>query len=533
MTVVLTAPESAGEQPAAPPRPLRQRFPIGAVVVSMILSVGLRARFLFTPLTSDEGGYLVVARGWASGRRLYGDAWVDRPQGLIVVYRLWDDLTGGSAPAIRVMAMVFGCIAIGAAAYVALALAGARAAAAAAFLVAVASSNARIEGFIANGELMAGATGAAGVALACASLLRGRGAWWLFAGGVVAGCAVSIKQSGCDGLVAVLACAVAGMLTGERSWPQVLRECATFLAGVTTVMTALVVHGAVIGLDAWWYAVAGYRLDTVNATSHAQWGRLAQTARLAAPTILPLVVAAVIGVLVWLRRRPTRSRSSVLLPAWLLFSIVTFLAGGMFHRHYWITLTFPLAVAAGVAVSHLRSHHHLVIVSALLAAPSLVSTLQVVRMDRVQASFVASGDPRSITNELVGDWYLEHRTPGSTIYAMCASAALYADIDSLPPYPYLWFDGVQGGRGAQEALVRLFAGDRAPTFVVVYQGAQECNPSGRVASVLRERYTEIATVDGRPILELSSMRPDHLPNDAASEASRPVAGPQTSHAAEG
>ena len=28
--------------------------------------------------------------------------------------------------------------------------------------------------------------------------------------------------------------------------------------------------------------------------------------------------------------------------------------------------------------------------------------------------------------------------PGSTLYALCASAAVYAEADAIPPYPYLW-----------------------------------------------------------------------------------------------
>ena len=182
------------------------------------------------------------ARG-LRGRSSYIDAWVDRPQGLLVLFRVWDDLTGGSPAAIRVMAILFGCLAVVAVAYTVFALAGARAAAIASVLVAVASSNARIEGFIANGELLAGAVAAAGVAAACAYMFRGRGRSWLFVSGVLAGCAMSIKQSGFDGFLAVMVCLVAGGLTGERTWRQVVRDCATVWRGCASVLAALLVHG--------------------------------------------------------------------------------------------------------------------------------------------------------------------------------------------------------------------------------------------------------------------------------------------------
>src|SRR4029079_153928 len=83
------------------------RFPTALVAIAAVVSIALRARFLTTPLTSDEGGYLAVARAWASGKTLYGQAWVDRPQGLLVLFRVWDALTGGSPVAIRAMAIVF------------------------------------------------------------------------------------------------------------------------------------------------------------------------------------------------------------------------------------------------------------------------------------------------------------------------------------------------------------------------------------------------------------------------------------------
>jgi len=54
-----------------------------AALASFILHIP----FLTTPLSVDEGGYGYVARWWASGADLYGDIWVDRPQGLLLLYR--------------------------------------------------------------------------------------------------------------------------------------------------------------------------------------------------------------------------------------------------------------------------------------------------------------------------------------------------------------------------------------------------------------------------------------------------------------
>jgi hypothetical protein len=502
MALLVRAPQEVTEPDFSAFPASTERFPIGVVVAAMVASIALRARFVNTPLTSDEGGYLAVARSWASGRRLYTDAWVDRPQGLVVLYRVWDDITGGSTAAIRIMAILFGCIAVVAVAYAVFALAGARAAGVAAILVAVASANARIEGFIANGELLAGAVGAASVAIACAYLFRGRGRSWLFASGLVAGIAISLKQSGCDGFLAVMLCVIAGGVTRERTWREVGRECTAVLAGLACVLAVLFLHGLVVGFRAWWYAVAGYRLQGINATSRADWHRFGTTGLLAAPTIVPLAIAAIGGLAFWVARSRSVTRATLLIPAWICCAVITFLAGGLFHRHYWVTLTFPLAAAAAVAVGRVGRPAVLILIAGLLALPSLISTVQVVKLDRAAAGLLASDDPRSLTNERIAAWYDEHRVPGSTLYAMCASAALYANADALPPYPYLWQDGVLNGKGAQDDLVQLFAGDAPPTYVVEFQNAASCNPGGQIVGLLRQRYTELETVDGLRILML-------------------------------
>jgi len=504
MTLLAEAESPQVERPVDPP-PTVERFPARFVALSVVVSIALRSRFVFTPLSADEGGYLAVARAWASGKSLYTDAWVDRPQGLLLLFRGWDGLTGGSPEVTRLMAMLFGCVAVVAVAYVAYALAGARAAAVASLLIAVASSNARIEGFIANGELLAGTLAAAGVAAACAYLFLERSPRWLVVSGVLAGCAMSLKQSGFDGFLAVMVCIAVGALTGERSWKQVLREGALCFAGLASVLLMLVLDGIRVGFSAWWYAIAGYRIGGLNA-SDADWDRFWVTSHLAAPTILPLAFAAALGMIVWLVRDRHIRRSTVLLPAWVLFASAAFLTGGLFHRHYYVTLTFPLACAAAVAIAPRRRPRVggwlLIALVGIVVAPSLISTSRVIVRDRDAAALLAHDDPRLVVDERVGQWYADHRTADSTLYAMCASAGAYAAADAIPPYPYLWLDGVQNGKDAQTKLIELFSEGDAPTFVAVYQDPSTCNPTGEVKALLEQRYSTITAVDGARILEL-------------------------------
>ena len=514
MSLVVAAPPAADEKDVNPQIAPAERFPTPTVVAAVVVSILLRARFITTPLTSDEGGYLAVARSWAAGKGLYTQAWVDRPQGLLVLYRTWDMVTGGSPAAIHVMAIVFGCFAVVGVAYTVFAVAGSRAAGAAALLVAVASANARIEGFIANGELLAGGAAALGVAAACAYLFRGRGRRWLFASGVLAGIAISLKQSGFDGFAAVVVCIVVAGATHERAWRAVGRDCLLCLVGLVTVLAALVVHGVLIGFGDWWYAVAGYRLEGINGTS-GDWSRLATTSVIAAPTIQPLVAVGAAGLAAWLARSRKITAANVLVPAWVGFALIGFATGGLFHRHYWVMLTFPLAAAAAVPLARftqwINAPRLAAMAACAVALPSFIDTVHVAVLGRAAVVKEAHNDPRLIIDEHIGAWYRQHRTPDATLYAMCASAGLYAAAGTDPPYPYLWMDGVLHARRSQAELVQLFAGSDAPTFVAEYQHPSSCNPSGSVGDILRRRYDAIANVDGVMIYVLLDADRDAQP----------------------
>ena len=83
--------------------PVAARLPLGRLVrvadpsregpawwvlgASALAAFVLHLPFLTTPLSVDEGGYGYVAHWWASAADLYGDVWVDRPQGLLLLYR--------------------------------------------------------------------------------------------------------------------------------------------------------------------------------------------------------------------------------------------------------------------------------------------------------------------------------------------------------------------------------------------------------------------------------------------------------------
>jgi hypothetical protein len=481
---------------------LRPWVPAVAAVVVM------RARFVVTPLTSDEGGYLGVARAWRHGATLYNDVWVDRPQGLLVLFRALDVIGLGSPVGVRLMAVVIALVGVVACGSIAATLAGQRAKWIAALTVGVLVSVPQYEGFLANSELISCSIGAVSLAL----LLR---AVWdtdvadrrlLVFGGLAAGCALSTKQSGFDAFAAGVVTVVA--IGVVRRWKprDVASALATIAAGLAIPITLMVVHGALTGWHRWWYAVAGYRLEQRSAVVGADWSRFVTTYSIVAPVLLPtLIVIGVLAVVLGATHRDLIGPIAVL-TLWTLFATVAFLMGGQFHRHYWLIVMFPLGTFAGVLVARIPNPGARAIVLLLLLAIPARMTASGILLPRDQVGVKMSGDARPNIDEKVAEWFHDHSVAGDQIYAMCWSAGLYGDISADPPYPYLWQDGVLKIPGATRKLVDLLSGADSPRFIARYQDPGQCDATGTVTQALATHYRRVDTAGGIAIYERTTKR---------------------------
>src|SRR3954471_18802611 len=176
------------------------------------LAVLVRLPFWNAPLTADEGGYAEVARLWSHGATLYGGAWVDRPQGLIVVFRAVH-VIGGSPLAMRATAAVVASVLVAATMLLTLRLARGRITAVTAGLLAATVGAAPfIESFTLLGELLASLPAVLSLLCFCV-YLAGRERDWpanrlfltLAGAGALTGIAMLVKQSAFDaGLAAVV-----------------------------------------------------------------------------------------------------------------------------------------------------------------------------------------------------------------------------------------------------------------------------------------------------------------------------------------
>ncbi|HEY1480153.1 MAG TPA: glycosyltransferase family 39 protein [Gaiellales bacterium] len=477
---------------------------LGLVAIAIVAAL-VRLRFLDVPLSVDEGGYAAVARFWASGARLYRDVWADRPQGLLLLYRGAFDVLGPHAYAVRALATVWGA---GLATVVALLVArvsSRRTGLLAGLLVALLSVGPRIEGFAANGELLAALPAAAAILLFAIWLDR-RHDGLLLGAGALAAFALLVKQSGYDGGGAIV---VWLALAAWRGWlPRrvALRAIGLVAIGAAVPLLLSLAHGAATGFDRYWFSVAGYRLSVESVATgsfsnrmHLLWSAFASSW----PCIVPLIALAPVGV-----AEALRTRRGALLIAWGAFSITGFLLGGLFHPHYFVGLIAPFSALAALGAQRLARDHGVRLATAatvlLMAVPAVAAWPVVSASSPSQVSFRTSHDGRILTDRTVGAWLRARTRPGETVYAMYAEASLYFAADRPPAFKYLWFLGEQRIPHALTDLRDVLAGAHAPRYIVVYQAPRTM--PGAVAAgipaVLRRRYREVARVDGHDVLQL-------------------------------
>lgn len=456
----------------------------------------MRWRFIGTPITADEGGYLAEARAWGRGAVLYRDVWVDRPQGLLVMFWFWDLLGLGTPEGVRVLALVLCLVGAASCGVIAGRVVGARARPWAAVGAGVFVSLPQAEGFIANAELLSCGVGALALAvLVCSAWgrespsLRG-----LALAGFLGASAFSVKQSGLDAIGAGIVCVAAICIWGSWSRRDRMLAVPSFAAGFALPILLMALHGALTGWDRWWYAMYGYRADQRSAIRNADWERFDQTSGVLMPILLPGIAVTVIiaAWLLWRRRFP----ASALFGTWWALAIFAFVLGGQFFFHYWVILGFPLGAALGSVLSQVPSRWWRAAVFVVAMWSPLVNTARAIDLPESRVGPVLSGDGRLVASERIGAWFEQRRQPGDEILALCASAALYGNVSTDPPYPYLWFALIPQVPGARDRLIALMESDDSPAYVALFEQARLCDPSGRIDRVLTSRYRVAETVSG-------------------------------------
>jgi len=478
-------------EPATPGSRLRSRpagldrtaWPYALLALAAVAATAMRLRFAGVPLTADEGGYAVIASLWADGAALYDTAWVDRPQGLVVLYRLAAE---AGPTGVRVLTLVATVVTTAAVGWAAQTLAGRRAAVLAVALYVLVSPAPRLEGWAANGELLAGSLTTTGIACLLSWWKGGHGSGRLLAAGMLlVSSAPLVKQSAVEGLLVAVVLVAPHAHARWRALGWAVLPWAVALA-----------HAVTVGIDRWWFAVAGYRLYADRPTDGVL-GRLGLFWDAVPPLVLdaaPLLAVGVISV-------GRLSRRHRIYGAWLLGGLVGVVGGGLFHPHYWLQLLPLGAVAAAVVWSRApRRVLPAVVAGVVVLAAGWVPFLLTRSPDELVVD--ATGEPRLATAEELGHELASLSGPDDTVLVVWAAASVYVYAERDPATPYIWFRPLRFIDGASGAILDRMGGTDPPAAVAVAQPPALLDPGGRLWQLLRERYQRVSTIDGVPVYAL-------------------------------
>ncbi|MER3409739.1 MAG: hypothetical protein C4305_01505 [Thermoleophilia bacterium] len=435
-----------------------------------------------------------MARRWQRGETLYGSAWVDRPQGLVLVFRSLLHLGLGSPRALRMAAAAAAALLALLMLAVGRRLGGRIVGYAAAGLLAAAGSSPFIESFVLSGELLSALPTALSI-LAITAYARTGHRRWLFAAGLVAGCALMVRQAAFDATLA--GCAYLAVMERRRA----LRKIALF----TGAAAAPVALGAFTADDPgkWWSAVVAYRgaRDSILTGSPAyRLSLLAGSLPASAKALALLAFLAAVG---W-RHSPLLAR------LWLGAALLGMLSGGNFHYHYYLQLTPPLSLLAGLGVARLierPSQAKIGITGALVAATFALVAPMWFESPSAQARSIWPGDRHLAGDAAVARYIRSHTRPKDKVFVVWAAASIYYLADREPVLPYMWLRNFRVLPDAREQALRALV-ERKPRLVVVAQDPRQVDTGGAVARILSTDYERVAEIGEMAIYRPSL--PDRL-----------------------
>ena len=460
---------------------------LGAVVL-------LRLTFLKAPLMSDEAGYLVVARSWRlTGPNLYGHYFVDRPPGLMALFRLaslvhWDHFA-------RVLTIPFALTLVAAAAWAAHQLVGGRGARWAAVAAAAFVVSPVLGAQEANGEIFAAPLVMLSAALAIAAVRHRGGGSFRFAvpAGMCAGLALMVKQSFVDAVVFAVVLVVVSVVQHRLTLREGLRVGLGGVVGGSVVLAGAAGYVAAtrVGLSTAWYSLFGFRgsaLDTiVGANLHSTVHRGTELVWLALLSgMLPLGVLLVRESWRW---RFTGAPVAWAVTATLGYGVFAIVAGGSYWPHYLIQLAPMLALATGLWAPQLP---WLRVTAAAAACSAVIATG--VALDQ-HLGHVSTGGLKT------GHWLARSSRPGDTATVLYGHAEVN-EASGLPsPYPYMWSLPLRTIDPHLVHLRALLVGPHRPDWVVIWSGlnAWGIDANGRTRLDLATHYRLLPDVCGHHV----------------------------------
>ncbi len=477
------------------PVPPRRRVSTRSLLLGLLAAVVVvRVCYVGGSLFPDEAGYLLVARQWhPGGPNLYGFYFVDRPPGLLLIYKLaallqWDH-------AIRLLSIPFALLFVLSAFRAVHGLVGERGARWAAVLAAAFAVSPSLGAQESDGELFAMPLVMLAVALTLTVVRRtGRGCLLPAAGaGAAAAAAVLVKQNFADAFVFAAVLLVASV--AQRRVAN--RDAATVTAG-GLLGAAVVLSGALgyvgasgVGLARAWYSLVGFRgsaLDVITRGSlHAPLDRALALLGLA-------VVAGLVPILLVLVAAAWRCHLTGPPVAWavavtLVVGSVSIVAGGSYWPHYLLQLAPMTVLAVGLWAPQLPRLR-------VVAGAAVVSAV-------VTAGWVAAAHALDRPSEgyLAGTWVRQAAHPHDTLTVLYGNAQVQEAAGLPSPYPHLWSLPMRTLDPHLHRLRSLLAGVHGPDWVVVWLSPDSWNidPRDTTELDLATHYRPVASVCGHQV----------------------------------
>lgn len=459
------------------------------------LAVVLRAPFLNVPLGIDEGGDSFVARAWGTTQgSMYGRSWLDRPPLLVLVYKL--GVIGGDR-GVRVLGIVAAVLLVAGTMLIARRISGPRAARITGLITAVMSSSVVLGAVFTGNEILATVP----VTFSIVALVRSRGSdrdlAWLFASGFLASCALLIKQSFGEVLVAGAVFLMVSWRTRERSGFRA-QWALWWSAGVAlplVVTFAWFAHYSV-GVRSFVYAIVGFRFDSLNLLHKSDQGPVYMLMHLG----LPIVIASGCLLLVpwaasWLYHRRADPQLVLPLAAWLVVGFIGITGGGNYYPHYFIQPLAALAVLSGCALAVTRRRR------LFLATGSILAVLAIGNV--AVGTTLQSVDPPQQRTLAVAQYLRANAHPDDSLYVLYARANLLYYADMPTTYPYAWSTMIRAVPGAERKLrTMLRTPSERPTWIVEWQLPSDLgmDTSGETSRLLAENYVQTDDICGKPVL---------------------------------
>lgn len=483
---------------AADPSPhATTRLPQGRVLLIALLVAAVRALYAGAPMTSDEGGFLMIAHRWTgAGQGLYGSYWVDRPPLLVEFFRIgdqWGGLTG-----LRFLGCVFAAAAVWLTGFGAGRAFGAGVAPWAAGVTGAMLVSPLVGAVPVNGELLAAPFIAGGFA-AVAVAVRSTGARAVLAAAGAGACAIAavlVKQNMVDVIVFGLVAGIVSLVSGRERLRRVLVLAAAGAAGAVVAGSAVLGFAAAKGADpgAIFYAMYPFRVKAGHLLRgvgfDTRWHRLTSLGIHELFALTPLIlIGLVIAVRTYARSHRSLRAVDPLVAAVLtavLYAGFSIVAGGSYWSHYLVQLAVPLGLAAGVVAREASRGSR-----ALLVIPIVASCLAAVL--GLAVSLPASGQ---LAGRAIGD----AARPHDAVVVVLGSGDLVQSTGLDSPYEYLWSLPSRVRDPQLAALRAIITGPRAPQWLVIRSDwyAARLRADG-LDGVIADRYRLVATVCGRPI----------------------------------